>query len=71
MFSTYNSSDYCFKNLWRNWRKVLQLSVVQSKAFVQNCLFNCSCVFENRTELFELTGAVFVIVVNYHSQFLV
>ena len=45
----------------------------RSKAFVQNCLFDCSCVFENRTEtlIFELIGSGFVVADNFHSQVLV
>ena len=47
------------------------LSCCLLKAFVQNFLFDCSWVFENRKELFELIGSGLVIVDNFHSQFMV
>ena len=41
----------------------------------QKLLYKTACstapVFENRTEIFELTDSGFVVVDNFHSQFLV
>ena len=71
MFSTYKVPINVLKIGVEIGERFSRCPVVQSKSFVQNCLFDSSCVLENRTEIFEQIGTGFVVVDNFHSQFLV
>ena len=69
VFSTLIHNSFgCSKKCVKTEDKFSCFQFSSKELLYKNCLFNCFCVFENRTKLFELTGSGFVIG-DFHSQF--